>query len=167
MRYPINLSIAGLGIIFYSPFAVTHIQEGDDYLKRSFWEPEDVARHVNQCHIAALGTGSPGDFRLILYDGNLKNTAVEEAEFKARLGLEVREQTVCFRDLYDLMDWSPHCPTEHQAAFPDGFYLITAYCSRPRSGIFGDHQTIYLHFDHVSQRPKLAWKGIPHLCPVD
>src|SRR5262245_35360841 len=40
----LELKIAGLGIILYSPPAVAHIAEGSDYLGEHFSRPEDVAR---------------------------------------------------------------------------------------------------------------------------
>lgn len=39
-------SIAGLVIIFYSPHAVRHIEEGEDYLGEHYWEPKDVLPHI-------------------------------------------------------------------------------------------------------------------------
>jgi len=44
MRTVIDLDIAGLGIIMYLRFAVTHIHEGQDYLSEHFSSPTDVAR---------------------------------------------------------------------------------------------------------------------------
>ena len=41
MNHEINISIAGLGIIIYSPSAVSHIPLRADYLQSDFWEPED------------------------------------------------------------------------------------------------------------------------------
>lgn len=42
----INLEIVGLGIIFYSPYAVKSIREGEPYLMRHYNEPQDVLEHI-------------------------------------------------------------------------------------------------------------------------
>ncbi|HEX2344342.1 MAG TPA: hypothetical protein VHI98_27970 [Vicinamibacterales bacterium] len=102
METTIELEIAGLGIIFYSPFAVAHIQKDEEYIEVHFWEPPDVAAHVNACTISAFGTGGPGTFVLRLYDGELDVQVLKSAKASVRLGIEVRDSTLCFRDLYDL-----------------------------------------------------------------
>jgi hypothetical protein len=163
MRTVIDLDIAGLGIIFYSPFAVAHIGEGQDYLSQHYTSPADVARHVEACGLTGFGTGSPGRFRLLVYDGDLEAAAFDAAERAIRLGVEVRDAQLCVRDLYDLMTWTSDCPADQRLAVPDGFYRVTAYTSAPPSGIIGDGQEIALHFEAVSQRPALRWDGIPDL----
>ena len=60
----IALDIMGLGIILYSPFAVTHIPEGADYLRSHFWTSDDVARNVIECRLTTFCTGSPGRYHL-------------------------------------------------------------------------------------------------------
>jgi hypothetical protein len=167
MRQEIRLSIAGLGIIFYSPFAVQHIEEGEDYLSAHFQDPNDVAKHVRACEISTFCTGTPGDFKLVIDDGNLDTVALNQAEFRVRLGLEVREGQVCFRDLYELMEWSQECPVSQTVNLPDGVYRITVYSSRPASGISGDNQTVYLNFEKAEGKPELSWTGVPQLCDFE
>jgi len=82
----INISIAGLGIIFYSPFAVTHISDGEDYLESHFWDPEMVAQHVMECQISAFGTGSPGEYQIRLIDGVRPDETINSAIAAIRLG---------------------------------------------------------------------------------
>jgi hypothetical protein len=164
MKSEISLSTVGLGIILYSPFAVDHIPDGDDYFTASFSKPEDVAAHVVQGSIAAFCTGSGGSFRLVVYDGDLDDERARAAEFKVRLWLEVRDLEACLRDVYDLMHWIRDCPRSQVMTVPDGFYVVTVYSSPPPSGIIGDDQTIYLHLERVCQRPTLMWGGIPQLC---
>lgn len=62
-----QLSIAGLGIIFYSPHAVRHIEEGEDYLGEHYWEPKDVLPHIYEGSIVGVATDTPGSFHLNLY----------------------------------------------------------------------------------------------------
>jgi hypothetical protein len=81
VRPEIPLTIAGLGIIFYSRYAVAGIGEGEDYFSTGFQNPAQVAARAMR-----------GD--------------MQDAEFKLRLRHEVRDVEVCFRDLYDLMDWT-------------------------------------------------------------
>src|SRR5947209_8746739 len=133
----IAIDIRGLGLILYSPPAVGHIAEGADYLRDHFWEPADVARHVMECQLTAFCTGSPGTFRLRFTDGPPDTAAVQAAEFKLRLGLQVRGSTVCVRDMYDLMAWSADCPAAQQFPAADGWYRLTVFSSPPPSGILG------------------------------
>jgi len=163
MRAVIDLDLAGLGVILYSPFAASHIREGQDYLSERFWDPADVAQHVLACGLTTFCTGSPGRFRLRVYDDALDVTAVGRAERKVRLGVEVRDRRLCVRDLYDLMSWVRQCPAGQQLTLPDGFYRITAYTSAPPSGVLGDGQDILLHLEAVPERPSLKWSGVPDL----
>jgi hypothetical protein len=163
MEGTVRLTIEGLGIVLYSPLAAAHIARGDDYLKSHFWKPEDVARHVNDCEISAFSTGGPGRFVLRLYDGQIDSAGVEASSVQARLGVQVHEGLLCFRDLYDLLDWEPSCPEAQTLSVPSGFYRITAYTSPPSSGILGDDQAVWLHLEPSAEKPRLAWSGVPDL----
>src|SRR5262249_4110001 len=159
----IAVDISGLGFILYSPPAVTHIPEGSDYLEQHFWQAEDVARHVMDGQLTTFCTGTPGSFRLRFLDGPRDEDAVDAAEFKLRLGLEVREGIVCIRDLYDLLQWSAGCPAAQQLPMADGWYRLTVYSSRPASGILGDEQLIDIHLEPMRAKPPLRWDGVPTL----
>ncbi len=50
----VTIDITGLGIILYSPAAVRHIIDGEDYFGASFLEPTDVARHVMACNVDGI-----------------------------------------------------------------------------------------------------------------
>jgi hypothetical protein len=163
MRSTIDLEIAGLGIVLYSPFAVGHIQKGQDYLEPHFWEPDDVARHINGCQISAFGTGSPGHYRLELYDGALDEKAFASAKARARLGIEVRDRTLCVRDLYDFIRWDPECPGPQTVSLENGFYRITVYTSPSPADVLGNGQPVSLHFEPWPEKPPLAWAGVPDL----
>lgn len=160
----IDLDLQGLGIILYSPFAVAHIADGADYLGEHFSDPGDVARHVRECRLTAFGTGSPGRFILTFSVGEPDDGVVQAAEFKLRLGLEVRDGRFCVRDLYDLMQWSPKCPDSQRVLAEDGFYRLTVYSSSPPSGILGDDQEISVCMEPVATKPDLRWDGVPSLC---
>jgi hypothetical protein len=77
----------------------------------------------------------------------------------------VLDGRLCFRDLYDLMNWEPECPDAQTVSFVNGFYRVTAYTSPPPSGILGDGQAVWLHFERWHEKPKLAWSGVPDLAP--
>jgi hypothetical protein len=140
MKQELKLEIAGLGIVFYSPFAVADIPKGSDFLSQHFMKPQDVASFVNACTISAIGTGSPGSYLLRLFDGPYPNELEKVSRATIRLGIEVRDGSLCFRDLYDFMEWDPVCPAGQQIAFPNGFFRITVCSSRPASGILGRDQ---------------------------
>lgn len=157
------LCIQGLGFILYSPPAVRQIPEGADYLSSHFMRTADVARHVSEGQLTTFCTGSSGDFHLRLSYGILDDRALDAADFKLRLGLEVREGLVCIRDLYDLMQWHPDCPVEQQVTLADGWYRLTVWSSMPLSGALGDHQAVDVHFERCNARPSLRSRGIPSL----
>lgn len=163
MKQDIHLEIAGLGLILYSPFAAAHIQPGQDYLSSHFMTPEDVAAHVTDCGLSAIGTGSPGSYLLRFSEGTYPSREISDAEVAIRLGIEVRDNTLCFRDLYDLLDWVPFCPADQCLELSDGFYLITAYSAPASRASLGDHQTINLHFERVPEKPRLRWEGVPDI----
>lgn len=164
MNRIIEVSIEGLGFIIYSPFAVAHIREGEDYLSNSFWKPDDVARHVRACTIAAFCTGTPGDFVLEVSDDPAGWAQINSTEFCISLGVEVRDQQMCIRDLYDLMEWSPNCPPDQRLSVENGFYRLGVHTSRPPSGIFGDNQRIGIVLERLSEAPNLDWQTVPLLC---
>jgi hypothetical protein len=159
-----SLDVAGLGIVFFSPFAVAAIAEGEDFLAKRYMLPADVANHVNACTISAFCTGSPGIYTVRVENGRPSNEAVAAAQFSLRLGLEVRGGSVHFRDLYDLMNWTRVTPASQVVSLDDGFYLVTVLSSLPTSGLVGDEQIIELHFELVSAKPQLQWTGVPQLC---
>ena len=161
--YELDLDIAGLGIVFYSPFAVAHIAEEEDFLSAHFMNPGDVAQYVNACTISAIGTGTSGEFQIRLYEGAPPSDPDLESAAVIRLGLEVRDTKICFRDLYDLMEWTAVCPEEQTISWPDGFYLITVVSYVPPSGYLGEDQVIEMYFEPVAERPKLVWPGVPDI----
>jgi len=163
MNHEIKIEIAGLGIIFYSPFAVAHIADGTNFLSSSFWKPDEVAKYVNQCRIPAFCTGSPGTYKLRIFDGPYPDSIIETSARTIRLGIEVRDLSICFRDLYDLMDWRSSCPQEQNVSLADGFYRVTVMTRLPASGILGDNQEIDMYFEKYLEMPKLNWPGVPEL----
>jgi hypothetical protein len=164
MSKVIELEIAGMGIIFYSPWAVEHIQPNSDYLSSHFSDATEVGNQVCACSLTGFCTGSSGIFKLHLSTESVDEVALQATEFKIALGLEVREKTVCFRDLYDLMKWEEKCPEKQTFSLENGFYHITAHTSTPQSGLLGDGQVIHLCFRLVPERPELTWQGVPQLC---
>lgn len=71
MKKQFQLDIEGLGIIFYSPHAVKHIEEEEDYLGEHYWMPEDVLKHIYEGSIVGVATGTPGIFHLNIYQKKL------------------------------------------------------------------------------------------------
>jgi hypothetical protein len=161
----LKLSIRGLGFILYSPFAVAHIADGDDYLQTHFWEPEAVAEHVNTCTLTGFGTGSPGRDHLAFVDRVPSADEENRATMKLRLGIEIRDGVMCARDLYDLMDWSAACPDEQRVRLRSGFYRLTVLSDPPDSGILGDDQRITIYMERTPKRPLLHHAGVPDLTP--
>ena len=160
----IELEIGGLGIIIYSPSAAAHIRDGEDYLAAEYMNGEQVQRHVQAGTIVAFATSSPGTFRLCIGRGYPTNDALASSDFKLRLGIKVTDACVCFRDLYDLMEWTSACPPEQVYPLENGFHHITLMSNLPPSRILGDNQTIYVYFNPLPAMPALAKLGLPTLC---
>jgi hypothetical protein len=164
MTYEIDFELAGLGIIIFSPKAVSHISQGENYLEQHFWEPADVARHVMDCQLTTFCTGSPGRYRISVIGGPPDPIQEANAVFRLRLGLEVHDETICIRDLYDLLDWDPISPQSREFKVANGWYRLTVISSPPPSGIIGDNQTITIYMELVNEKPILRWEGVPNLC---
>jgi len=160
----IELQIAGIGIILYSPASASHISEGENYLESSYMTDDQVQRHIQSGSVVGFGTGSPGTFTIFIRDGYPPDDVFAENEFKLRLGVHVKGGILCFRDLFDLIDWTVECPPRQRAAFADGDYHITLCSRRPASGIVGDQQVILAYFNRLPAFPKLRNEGIPTLC---
>lgn len=99
MDKEIKLYISGLGIIMYSDFAVSHIAKGDDYFSSNYQTPEQVVKHIYEGTIVGFCTSSPGDFILKFKSGYPNEEELNSSEFKLRLGIEVRDNRICIRDL--------------------------------------------------------------------
>ncbi len=160
----IALDISGLGIVFHSPVFAGHIPEGTDYLTSNYTTDEQVQSHIQRGTIVCFGTGTPGSFILEFHSGYPENEFLQSCEFKLRLGLHCSGGVVCFRDLYELMDWHADCPLDHTLELDDGFYHVTLCSNPPASGILGDDQVVQMYFNKLAEFPKLAKQGIPSLC---
>ena len=162
--HPIRLSLNGLGIIFYSPPAVAHIREGENYLRAHYQEPEHVVQHIRRGTLVGFGTGSAGVFELRFHIGYPESEVLRRSPYKLRLALRCEGRTVCFRDLYDLVNWDPNCPEGQTIQLEDGIYHVTICSDLPRSGIIGDNQIIEVYFQPLDALPYLTWNGVPILC---
>jgi len=157
------MEIDGLGFVVYSPFAMSAVAAGDRFLMEHFNEPQDVAALVRAGVLAGFCTGSPGTYNLELVEGALDLPAIAGFPWFIRLALEVRDRTVCIRDLYDFSRWNPSCPAEQTFQLPDGFYRLTVGTSPTNSDYLGDDQDIIISFEPVAALPALTWEGVPFL----
>jgi hypothetical protein len=164
MEARINLEIAGLGIIMYSPHAAAAILENSDFLTANYWKPEDVARHVMKGSIVGFCTGSPGTFHIHFSLGYPGEEVINTYQFCIRLGIEVCSGVIVFRDLYDLMTWTSLYPINQGISVENGFYRLTVCTNRPESGIFGQDQNIAIYAERYDAMPPLRWDGVPTLC---
>jgi hypothetical protein len=159
-----TLDIAGLGIVFHSPVFAEHIADGADYFGSNYTTEEQVQAHIQKGTLVGFCTGSPGTFVLRFHDGYPHESALHESEFKLRLGLHCKGGVVCFRDLFELIEWHVECPPDRIFHLDDGFYHVTLRSNSPASGIIGDNQVIDFYLQRLAEFPKLAKQGIPTLC---
>jgi hypothetical protein len=163
-RKEITLNTSGMGIIFYSPQSARHITEGSDYFTPNYSTEQQVQSHIQKGSIVCFGTGSPGTFSLKFHSGYPEEKNLKACEFKLRLGLHCEGGLVCFRDLFDLLQWRSACPPGQAIALDDGFYHVTLCSDLPESGILGDKQTINVYLQKLDAFPNLAKHGVPTLC---
>lgn len=146
----IHLSVHGFGILMYSPFAAQRISLNQNFLEESFATPKQVLPFVQEGSLVAFQTGD-GFFHLRLRKGYPD----DKLSHMLRLAVEVRDETLCFRDLYDCYQWSPDCPSEQQVALGNGFYHVTL-CS---DGNFAQNEvTIFVYINQLDHMPLLDFR---------
>lgn len=164
MNEVIQLNITGLGIIMYSDFAVSEIAEGEDYFSSCYQLPEQVAKHIHQGTIVGFCISSPGKYILKFLNGYPSEAELDSSEFKLRLGIEVKDNRVCVRDLYALMDWKSNCQPNQVIQIENGFYHVTLCGNISASGILGDNQEINVYLQLIDKMPELKYAGVPIYC---
>ena len=160
----IRLEISGVGIVFYSPQFADNIEEEEDYLGSNYTTEEEVQSHIQKGTIVGFCTGTSGTYFLHFHSGYPSTQFLQDCDFKLRLGLNCKGGQVCFRDLYDLMDWHVDCPDSQTLDLDDGYYHVTLCSNRPLSGYLGDQQIIYVFLQPLDSFPALSQQGIPTLC---
>jgi hypothetical protein len=160
----IVMDIAGPGIIFHSPTFTNHIAEGEDYLSENYTTEDQVQAHIQIGTIVGFGTGTPGTFVLRFCDGYPNDALLSTCQCKLRLGLHCSGGLICFRDLYELMNWRAHCSSDRTLQLEDGFYHVTLCSNPPASGVLGDNQDVLFYLQKLSDFPSLRNEGIPMLC---
>ena len=164
--YDMNLVIDGMGIVLYSDGAVNDIKEGENYFSREFSTPEQVAKHLKEGDIIGFNTGSSGSYNIKFRSGYPNEEIEQKFPTSIRLAIHVQGGRISVIDLFWLMDWSKDCPKEQQFSIDDGIYHLTAATARPKSGIWGDNQEIYIYLNRLEKMPELTWTGVPQLFTV-
>lgn len=159
----IDLTIDGMGIVFYSPETNRNIPEGCNFFKEEYTKPEDVAKHIKKGDVVGFCTGSGGRFTLKFREGYPEETLLAEYPVAIRLGIDIQDDRLCVIDLFWLMEWSAECPLEQTISLEPGYYHITLCTRKPDSGIWGDGQIIYVYLNPLDAMPELAWSGVPML----
>jgi hypothetical protein len=160
----IVLDIVGIGIVFHSPKFAEHITEGQDYFSSHYANEQQVQPHIQRGTIVGFGTGSPGTFIFRFKSGYPPEELLDRADCRLRLGLHCSGGIVCFRDLYELLDWHSECPPRRTLPLEDGFYHVTLCSDLPSSGFIGDNQVILFYLEKLNAFPRLSTKGVPTLC---
>lgn len=159
----IHLEIEGMGIVMYSSQTVQGIPKGYDYLSNEYTEPGQVAEHLRNGDMVGFCTGSGGNYLLKIREGYPSAEIDEKYPISVRLGLEVKDNRVCFIDLFWLMEWYDDCPEEQCLRIGNGYYHVTLSTNKPASGIWGDNQIIYVYLNRLPAMPQVAWQGVPQL----
>lgn len=163
INFDIDLSIDGMGIVFYSDGAVKNIKRGEDFLENEYGDPNQVAEHIRKGDIVGFCTGSGGEYILKFRDGYPSDEIDEQYPISIRLAIVIEGGRLCIKDLFWLMDWNPECPEDQQIKLGNGVYHITLNTKLPESGVYGDDQEIYVYLNKVDKMPELMWEGVPQL----
>jgi hypothetical protein len=164
MELDLHLDINGLGIIMYSPHAVAHIAEGENYFSSNYNAGQQVLKHINEGTIVGFCTSSPGSYILKVRSGYPSERDLDKSEFRMRLGIHVLGNKVYFNDLFALMDWNSEGKNVPTIQIEDGFYHVTLIGNIPGSGILGDSQEIFIYFNKLEAMPALNYSGVPTFC---
>lgn len=151
------------GILLYSPFAAQNIREGENYFDAHYSEPQEVATHIRAGTLVAFQTEEPGTFILKFFRGDPTKAQLRAYEFQIALGIEVRDRTLCARDVDDLCDWKPECPESQKVVVEDGFYHLLLLSRTPPSGELGDDQEVLIFMERRAAMPPISWQGVPSL----
>ena len=159
----IDISIDGMGIVFYSDGAVKDIKYAENFFKNEYENPNKVGEHIRKGDVVGFCTGSGGDYILKFRDGYPSKEIKEKYPISIYLGIVIDGGRLCIKDLFWLMDWNPDCPQNQQIELDNGAYEIILNTKIPKSGIYGDEQEIYVYLNKIDKMPELMWQGVPQL----
>lgn len=159
----IDLTIDGMGIVFYSEGSIETIEEGEDYFHKEYDNPQQVAAHLQKGDMVGFCTGSGGNYLLKFRSGYPTLEIEQEFPIAIRLAIDVKGGKLSMIDLFWLLEWSKECPPGQQFEIEDGIYHMTVLTAKPSSGLWGDNQIIYIYFNKLDSMPKLTWTGVPLL----
>lgn len=158
-----QIEIMGLGIIFYSPHAVKHIQIGSRYLIEHYNKPQDVVSHIYEGSIVGFCTGSSGIYNINIYENTYPEIEKINPDYALKLCIQVTENIVYFRDLYVLLRWEKEDENDLKINIENGFYEVVVCSWLPESSIRGDNQLIEIYFIKKEKLPQLYYLGVPFL----
>lgn len=149
--HDIHLNVHAFGILVYSPYAGAPIATGANFLDQNFSTAEQVLPFVYEGSLVAFQTGD-GFYRLRFRLGY----PTEYLKHMLRLGVLVKDSRLCFRDLYDLYEWQPECPSTQELKLADGYYHLTI-CSE---GDFSQNEVeIFVYLNPLEEMPALDFHG--------
>lgn len=170
------LSPDGMGIVFYSRGAMKDVSKGEDFLKKEFWEPKQVAAHMKKGDVVGICTEcDAGDFDLRFRSGYPDEALMEKYPAHLQFGIEVMGDAIHVIDLYWLMDWEDSCPEEQQVEIEPGFYHMTFCAEPPMRAVEGEltdeeydayadkPRIIYIFLNRLDALPECPYHGVPDL----
>lgn len=160
-REPIRLTLKEpAGLLFYSPSNAAHVDRGENYFERGFADSAKIADELRFSKLAAFSMDVAGAIELTINYGKPESHEVGLSHC-VRLGLEVRDNAVCFRSLRDLESWDPVVPPSQIAPLTNGYYDVMVG-STPNPG-----GTTVLHFVFTASTDwvRIEHHGLPMLSP--
>lgn len=135
----------------------------ETYLLAHYNTPKDVIKYIYEGSIVGIGTRTPGNFNICVYQERYPNIEEIKPEYALKLCLQVTDNIVYFRDLYVLLRWEKESCEDVNIDIENGLYEIIVWSWLPASGMRGDNQLIEMYFNKVDHLPKLHYKGVPSL----
>lgn len=161
----IDLDIAGIGLIIYSEAELPNISIGSDFLQSQFMTEDQIFHFLQLGKLMGISTGTPGFFliKCFIVD-SADETNSHSSEFIAHGYVFVSDQSVCIRDLYDLMEWQAELNERQKVNLPNGHYHVVVTSRTPETGILGDNQVVHIYFIKKNSVHVLDFTGIPAIC---
>lgn len=164
----IKFQLEGLGFVFHSGKIMQEIEEGYDFLRNEFWENTKVANHAMKGDMIGLCTGSPGTYNLTIRLGNPEDddSIMVSHPHRLRLGIEITDNYMYIRDLYELLEWHSECRDECKVWLENGFYEMKILTAIPESQIIGDNQELLIYLEKKKSMPSIEILGVPQFAYV-
>lgn len=169
LKTDVNLIIDSMGIVLYSKDMVfiKEMQEGRNFFDEEYKDKKQAVSHIKKGDVVGFCTGTSGNFKLKFRYGEPEKEKKDNFPVSIELGIVVKGKKISVVDLFWLMEWEDEscldCPKEQQIEVEDGIYKLTVLTAKPKSGVWGEEQIIYIYMKQQEKIPILTYNDVPLL----